>query len=177
MLNVATNKFGTFCALPDYIMLNNWKDSQHITDDYSCYLYSCHNILVLSLHLNDTFGNRWIGRGGPIAWIPRSPDPTLFHFWGYMKTLVYQTTVDTQQDSTPVVTWLSYSPLDQRFAGSKPAGVDGLFQSVKIQSMTSFGRDVKPWVPCRRFTKNLKPKLEPLNKICRTFHAHCRKRR
>ena len=25
------------------------------------------------------------------------------------------------------------------------------FQSVKILSMTSFGREVKPWVPCRRF--------------------------
>ena len=77
----------------------------------------------------------------------------------------------------PVVPWLSYSPLDPRFAGSKPAGVDGFFQSVKILRMTSFGREVKPWVPCRRFTtrkKNLKRKLEPLSKICRTFHAHCR---
>ena len=42
--------------------------------------------------------------------------------------------------------------LDPRFAGSIPAGVDGFFQSVKILSMTSFGREVKPWVPCRRFT-------------------------
>ena len=51
--------------------------------------------------------------------------------------------------STPVVQWLSYSHLDSRFAGSIPAGVDGFLQSVKI---TSFGREVKPWVPCRRFT-------------------------
>ena len=46
--------------------------------------------------------------------------------------------------------------------------------------MTSLGREVKPWVPCRRFTaskRTLKPKLEPLSKICRTFHALCRKRR
>ena len=39
-----------------------------------------------------------------------------------------------------------------RGSGSNPAGVDGFFQSVKILSMTSFGREVKPWVPCRRFT-------------------------
>ena len=26
------------------------------------------------------------------------------------------------------------------------------FQNVKIMSMTSFGREVKPWVPCRGFT-------------------------
>ena len=53
--------------------------------------------------------------------------------------------------STPVVQWLSYSPLDPRFAGStRPESMD-IFQSVKFLSMTSFGREVKPWVPCRRF--------------------------
>ena len=31
-------------------------------------------------------------------------------------------------------------PVDPKFAGSIPAGVDGFFQSVKILSMTSFGR-------------------------------------
>ena len=45
-----------------------------------------------------------------------------------------------------MVLLLSYSPLDVRFAGSNPAGVNGLFQSVKILSKTSFGREVKPWV-------------------------------
>ena len=33
--------------------------------------------------------------------------------------------------STPVVQWLSYSPLDPRFAGSIPAGVDGFFSERK----------------------------------------------
>ena len=43
--------------------------------------------------------------------------------------------------------------LDPRFAGSNPAGgsMDS-FQSIKILSMTSFGREVEYWVPCRRFT-------------------------
>ena len=42
----------------------------------------------------------WIGRGGLIAWPSRSPDLTLLdcHFWEYMKTLVYETPVETQQD-------------------------------------------------------------------------------
>ena len=53
---------------------------------------------------------------------------------------------------TPVVPWLSYSPLDPRFAVSNPDGVCGFFQGLKILSMTSFGREVKPRVPCRRFT-------------------------
>ena len=34
--------------------------------------------------------------------------------------------------STPVFPWLSYSPLDPRFAGSNPAGIVEFFQSVKI---------------------------------------------
>lgn len=42
-------------------------------------------------YLNTEFGGRWIGRGGPIAWPPRSPDltPLDFHLWGRAKDLVY----------------------------------------------------------------------------------------
>ena len=36
-----------------------------------------------------------------------------------------------KHSSTPVVQWLSYSPLDPRFAGSIPAGVDGFFTGRK----------------------------------------------
>ena len=39
----------------------------------------------------------------------------------------------------PVVQWLSYSPLDPRFAGSIPTVVAGFFKSVKIRSMTRDG--------------------------------------
>ena len=31
-------------------------------------------------HLNDTFPNRWIGRGSTIKWPPRSPDLTPLDF-------------------------------------------------------------------------------------------------
>jgi len=43
-------------------------------------------------HLNDTFPNRWIGRGGTINWPPRSPDltPLDFCLWGLMKSEVYR---------------------------------------------------------------------------------------
>uniref|UniRef100_A0A8C5R2R6 Transposase n=1 Tax=Leptobrachium leishanense TaxID=445787 RepID=A0A8C5R2R6_9ANUR len=45
--------------------------------------------------LNETFPERWIGRGGPIPWPPRSPDITPLHFflWGYVKDMVYGTKV------------------------------------------------------------------------------------
>ena len=36
---------------------------------------------------DNTFLERWIGRGGPAAWPPRSPDinPLDFFLWGYVK--------------------------------------------------------------------------------------------
>lgn len=50
-----------------------------------------HFRLTVRNHLNLAFPNRWIGRGGPIPWPPRSPDcnPLDFFFWGYLKSLVY----------------------------------------------------------------------------------------
>ena len=42
--------------------------------------------------LDETFPGRWVGRGGPIAWPPRSPDLTpLDSFaWGFIKDVVYR---------------------------------------------------------------------------------------
>jgi hypothetical protein len=47
-------------------------------------------------HLDKEMAGRWIGRGGPIAWTPRSPDLTLLDFflWGYVKNIVYQVKID-----------------------------------------------------------------------------------
>jgi len=51
-------------------------------------------------HLNDTFPNRWIGRGGTINQPPRSPDltPLDFCLWGLMKSEVYRKKVDTRDE-------------------------------------------------------------------------------
>lgn len=56
------------------------------------------NILKNYLHL--TFPNRWIGRGGPTLWPPRSPDltPLDFFLWGYLKDRVFRTKPDNVQD-------------------------------------------------------------------------------
>ncbi|KAJ4435606.1 hypothetical protein ANN_18222 [Periplaneta americana] len=42
-------------------------------------------------YLDRRFPDRWIGRGGPIAWPPRSPDlnPHDFYLWGHLKSLAY----------------------------------------------------------------------------------------
>ncbi|CAH2001904.1 unnamed protein product, partial [Acanthoscelides obtectus] len=44
------------------------------------------------------YSERWIGRGGPVAWPPRSPDlnPLDFFVWGFLKEKVYQTPVTTR---------------------------------------------------------------------------------
>lgn len=51
-------------------------------------------------YLNRDFPARWIGRGGPIAWPPRSPDlsPIDFFLWGFLKGLVYETPVTSDED-------------------------------------------------------------------------------
>lgn len=50
--------------------------------------------------LNELFPERWIGRGGPIQWPPRSPDlnPLDFFFWGYLKEKVYREPVVSPED-------------------------------------------------------------------------------
>ena len=49
-------------------------------------------------YLNESFPNRWLGRGGPVAWPLRSPDltPLDYYLWGHMRTLVYETKVDSR---------------------------------------------------------------------------------
>lgn len=56
-----------------------------------------HFSLLAREYLNNHYPNRWIGRGAPVAWPPRSPDcnPLDFFFWGHMKNLVYSTPIHT----------------------------------------------------------------------------------
>ncbi|CAH8519229.1 unnamed protein product, partial [Dicrocoelium dendriticum] len=51
-----------------------------------------HSARTVSQFLDDTFGHRWIGRGGPLEWPARSPDmnPLDFFLWGYLKRRVYK---------------------------------------------------------------------------------------
>jgi hypothetical protein len=44
-------------------------------------------------------------------------------------------------------------PLEPKFKGSNPAEAVEFFRAKKILSTSSFGREVKLWVPCRRFTE------------------------
>ena len=50
----------------------------------------------VSEYLNESLPNRWLGRCGPFAWPPRSPDltPLDYYLCGHMKSLVYDTNVE-----------------------------------------------------------------------------------
>lgn len=50
--------------------------------------------------VNERFQERWIGRGGPVAWPPRSPDltPLDFFLWGAIKDKVYRSPPTTPED-------------------------------------------------------------------------------
>jgi hypothetical protein len=54
------------------------------------------------------------------------------------------------------VTW----PLVPKFAGSNPAEAVGFFGRKKILSTPSFGREVKPSVPCRALRYVKEPKSD-----------------
>lgn len=50
-----------------------------------------HTVRTVREYLDTKYPYRWIGRLGPVAWPPRSPDltPLDYYFWGHMKSLVY----------------------------------------------------------------------------------------
>ena len=52
--------------------------------------------------LDRHFPDRWIGRGGPIAWPARSPDitPLDFFMWGFVKDNVFKTPVKDLSELT-----------------------------------------------------------------------------
>ena len=51
-------------------------------------------------NLHASFPNRWLGRLGPVAGPPKCPDliPLDYYIWGHMKTLIYETKVDSRAE-------------------------------------------------------------------------------
>jgi hypothetical protein len=63
---------------------------------YSVDIYFCRAVRDV---LSNTCHDRWIGRGGPTAWRPRSPDlnPLDFYLWGHLKPVVYAAPVAQEE--------------------------------------------------------------------------------
>ena len=73
-----------------------------------------------------------------------------------------------------VVTILASGSEIRRF---KPSWGQWIFSECKNLSMASFGRGVKPWVPCRTFTarKRTSNEIRASEQNLSTFHAQLRK--
>ena len=79
--------------------------------------------------LNETFGTKWIGRGGPLEWPARSPDltPMDFWLWGYLKEKVYAHNPKTV-DQLQVVRAQEMSALDPEMIQRATSSVTTRYQ-------------------------------------------------
>ena len=77
--------------LPLPLFFNHWFQQDGCPAHYG---------LNVRAYLDQTYPNRWMGRGGPVPWPARSPDltPLDFYLWGAMEAFVYETPVLTEQD-------------------------------------------------------------------------------
>ncbi|KAL7644692.1 UNVERIFIED_CONTAM: hypothetical protein RMT77_004233 [Armadillidium vulgare] len=59
-----------------------------------------HYSRIVTDYLNTTYGHRWVGRNGLVKWLPQSSDltPLNYFLWGWMKSMVYSTSVGTQEE-------------------------------------------------------------------------------
>jgi hypothetical protein len=95
-----------------------------------------HYARLVMQHLNDTSHNPWIGRGSTINWPSRSPDLTLLDFclWGWLKSKVNRTKVDTREELLDHVTvvFARHNALRgaTRHVLTRVAADDGIFENV-----------------------------------------------
>jgi hypothetical protein len=59
-------------------------------------------------YLDVAFHGRWIGRGGPVTWPPRSPEltPLVYFVWCHLKSLIYDTPVDNEFELLATIQYL-----------------------------------------------------------------------
>jgi hypothetical protein len=88
--------------------------------------------------LNNTYHGRWVGRGGPTAWPPLSPDlnPLDFYLSGHLKAPVYAALVDNEEalhhrigDACQTITNYSYPGIFERMRRSMMRRVEACIES------------------------------------------------
>ncbi|KAJ8947851.1 hypothetical protein NQ318_009997 [Aromia moschata] len=59
-----------------------------------------HHAVTVRNWLNSEFNEHWIGRDGPILWLPRSPDLIIldFYLWGRLKQIVYREPLENDEE-------------------------------------------------------------------------------
>ncbi|XP_035232102.1 ras-related protein Rab-37-like [Stegodyphus dumicola] len=95
-------------------------------------------------YLNRTFDARWIGRGEPTAWPPRSPDlsATGFFLWGTIKEHVYEISVDSGMDFVARIvaakTVRDKPDVFEKFGGQCNGAVNSMFKDTNLDYFVSF---------------------------------------
>ena len=94
-----------------------------------------HYAVVARATLDAMFGDNWIGRAGPIAWPPHSPDLTLMDFFllGYTKSHIYETPANTPMDLQECIT--------QACAQVTPNTVHAVQTSIQHHAVICVGAD------------------------------------
>ena len=79
--------------VPLHVSMNMWM--QHD-------VAPAHYALCSRQVMNEIFDEKWIGRGGPVACPPRSPDLTLadYFLWGFVKERIMAVAPTTPDDMT-----------------------------------------------------------------------------
>ena len=87
-----------------------------------------HFIRAVRDHLVRRFGQTWIGCGGSIAWPAHSPDltPLDYFLWGHIKSLVYETPVDSEEE------------LLARVMAAMHVGLKGIKNTINIHSFINY---------------------------------------
>ena len=77
--------------LPVHVRINMWVQHDDAPPHYA---------LSSRQVINENFDEEWIGRGGSVAWPPRSPDPTSpdYFLWGFVKERVMAVAPTTPDD-------------------------------------------------------------------------------
>ena len=80
--------------------LNNLPLNEFVNCWYQLDRAPVHSSNEVQQTLYQMFGDRWIGRFGPIRWPARSPDltPLDYYLWGNIKSKVYSTPVTSRED-------------------------------------------------------------------------------
>ena len=102
-----------------------------------------HFSLAVRDQLDQRFDQQCIGCGGPLAWPARSPDfiPLDYYLWGYMKSLIYETPVASEEDLLDRI----ISPADVGGPRISDRMYQNMARSYRI-CVDAGGRHIKPFL-------------------------------
>ena len=82
--------------VPLHVRMNMWIQQHDAPPHYA---------LCSRQVINEIFDEKWIGRGGPVAWSPRSPDLTSpdYFLWGFVKEPVMAVAPTTPDDMKEII--------------------------------------------------------------------------